>query len=212
MFQKSDKDNKDDKDNKKSNGSIFNFDVINNIEDKDKIIDNTFKEFNPEEIKTTYKPPVMNMEKSMSSSLGIKYKNMNSSRKRKPEDTEDIYNGFEPEFAVSFKKMNIDERYELERNGFSNEIKNINNLEFLFMQKMKNILSNISNVNKKLFKLDNKFNKITKTLNSSISKLNTKIDKITKLLNNEDNNKYTESDIGLIVEDKINEEKKDHIN
>ena len=51
MFQKSDKDNKDDKDNKKSNGSIFNFDVINNIEDKDKIIDNTFKEFNPEEIK-----------------------------------------------------------------------------------------------------------------------------------------------------------------
>ena len=102
---------------------------------------------------------------------------MNSSRKRKPEDTEDIYNGFEPEFAVSFKKMNIDERYELERNGFSNEIKNINNLEFLFM-KMKNILSNISNVNKKLFKLDNKFNKITKTLNSSISKLNTKLIKL----------------------------------
>ena len=127
----------------------------------------------------------------------------NQKRKRNLETSNKMENGklLDDDLTVSFKRVNVKDYSTQEQ-----YIKDINNLEFLFMQKMKNILTNISKLNKKVHSLDNKVNTITKNINKKMDRIHTKLDRI--ISNQSCSNKVVqELNIEKLIDEKIYNEK-----
>lgn len=124
-------------------------------------------------------------------------------RKRDLETSNRMENGIllDDDLSVSFKRVNVKDYSTQEQ-----YIKDVNNLEFLFMQKMKNVLTNISKLNKKVHSLDCKVNTITKNINKKMDKIHTKLDII--ISNQSGGSKVVqELNIEKLIDEKIYNEK-----
>ena len=102
--------------------------------------------------------------------------------------------------GLNIKQENIST--ELSQLTKYNNIKNINNLEFLFMRKMKNVLDNISKLSKKINNLDKKVNNINKNTSKAMNRIHTKLDMILEKMEvKEDTN------IEMLIDEKIHNDK-----